>query len=340
MKKYLDSLIRGERNALPDRCLRILLWLCSVIYGAIVAVWDFLYKRKFLRTYKVVPRVISVGNITLGGTGKTPCVLFLADALRRAGKRVSVLMKGYGDDEWRVMREKLKDIPVLVGRDRLRLARIADQEFHADTVILDDGFQHRQIRKDLNILLIDALSPFGNGRLFPLGTLREGIGALRHADMVIITKADAGGKNLDMIAQTVLRYKGPRAVLEARYRPVSLKDIRTGKDHGLTALGSRKVITVSALADKRYFTFMVERLGADIRGEIILVDHHHYTRGDVDRALSAAAHHGCDFIITTEKDAVKLTSVLGAACATPILVLEIAFEITRGMENLHARISG
>src|SRR3954470_198255 len=188
-------LIRGESRGLTAGAARAVLGLGAAGYGLAMAARNFAFDRGWRTVHRASVPVVAVGNLTLGGTGKTPMVEYLARWYRARGLRVAILSRGYGridglNDEGRVLEENLPDVPHLQDRDRAGLARVAVEELESELLILDDGFQHRRLARDLDIVLIDALDPFGLGRLFPRGLLREPLGALRRASLVVLTRAD------------------------------------------------------------------------------------------------------------------------------------------------------
>lgn len=196
MKQYIYSLMRDKRKGLIDLLPKLLLKIASLFYTSIIKIWNFCYETGIFKTHRVKAKVISIGNITLGGTGKTPFTMFLADLLKKQGKRVAVIIRGYGNDEWRLIERNSTSIPVIKGRDRLKSAREAETAHNAEILIMDDGFQHRRLSRDLDILLIDAKETFGNECIFPRGILREPLSAIKRAEVVVLTKADFGKDNI------------------------------------------------------------------------------------------------------------------------------------------------
>src|SRR3989338_1501167 len=229
LKLYILSVMKGERGSAPDAVfVGIGLSLCAVIYGAIVRCISFFYRSGIFHSKKVPAKVISVGNITLGGTGKTPFTIMLADKMKRMGKRTAVLIRGYGEDESHLLAARLEGIPVLVGADRYKSAKRAVNEFQSNSIILDDGFQHRRLKRDLNIVLVDTTSPFGNMRLFPAGILREPLERLKDADLCVLTKADMKQKNNPAIYEALKKIKSDIVIAESLYKPSGLKKLSGG----------------------------------------------------------------------------------------------------------------
>ncbi|MBU1006112.1 MAG: tetraacyldisaccharide 4'-kinase, partial [Candidatus Omnitrophica bacterium] len=170
--------------------MRMLLAPFSLVYYLIAAVRNFFYDKGLFRPRGIGARVISVGNITWGGTGKTPAVIFIANSLLRNKKQPAILTRGYGNDEKTLLTDSTRGIPVITGSDRLKTGRDALNRYSLDTILLDDAFQHRRVKRDLDIVCIDATDPFGNRMVIPAGSMREGIGGLKRADIFLLTKVD------------------------------------------------------------------------------------------------------------------------------------------------------
>jgi len=322
--------------------LKFALWLCSLIYGIIVKLLSTGYEKRFFIPYKADPKVISIGNITVGGTGKTQAAITMAKMLESMGKRAAILIRGYGADEYKMLQEELKDTPILVGPDRIANSKRAFYDFGVDTVILDDGFQHHKIYRDMDMVLVDATNPFGNHELIPRGILREPITALKRADIIVINKADSRSARLDEAHEAINRFGKPDCVLEAVYKPVELYDIATGKGRGLNIIEKKKVCLVSSIANPGYFRQNVAGLGAEaIESEFEFMDHYNYKREDFFKIEKECRLFGVDFIVVTKKDAVKIKRLLSMSnwLDIPMLVLEVDFVITKNEKVLHDRLS-
>lgn len=256
---------------------------------------------------KVRARVISIGNITWGGTGKTPLVAKIAQEVSRSGKKAAVLTRGYaGGDEAEELRKKLPDVPVIVGRDRVKSAEEAIQKHGAEVLILDDGFQHIRLHRDLDIVTINATEPFGVGGLIPSGNLREPVEHLSRADIFVLTKSDIGQKNLHWISQKLLEYKPQAVIFEAVHKPVAVWSATSDRRHSPDALRGRRVSALSGLADPHSFEKTVENLGAEIVFAGRFDDHHAYTRAEIDDFLKRSRAVGAAEVVTTRKDFVRL----------------------------------
>ena len=304
-------------------CLQLL----SVFYALAVHLRHTLYRLRVARQRSLELKVISVGNITLGGTGKTPAVIQIAGLLQRNRKRPAVISRGYGrkdssgivvvsdgekvlvdaetgGDEPVLIGSVLPQVPVVVGSDRYQAAAFAKKKFDIDTVVLDDGFQHLRLKRDLDIVLVDAADPFGNGRLFPAGILREPLTALKRAQAVLITGEDWAA-DLGRLKGIIGRFTEAR-IFTSRQEPADMIDIITGDVRPLSALRGTTVLAFSGIARPESFAAILRALGADIRAMIAYPDHYSYIESDLAALFQKAADEDIGMMITTEKDAVRL----------------------------------
>jgi tetraacyldisaccharide 4'-kinase len=256
--------------------------------------------------------VVSVGNLTLGGTGKTPCVEWVARFYRERELQVTILSRGYGaeqgrNDEAMVLEENLPDVPHLQGPDRVALAGTAVEELEAELLILDDGFQHRRLRRDLDIVLIDATVPPARDRLFPRGTLREPAGDLRRASAVLLTRCDqVPAAEVELIRAWLGRKCPGVPVATTEHRPLELVGC-DGPTEPVSALEGRTVGAFCGIGNPGAFRATLEGLGARVAEFRAFPDHHPYTRADVDELSRwAAALPTGALVATTQKDWVKL----------------------------------
>jgi tetraacyldisaccharide 4'-kinase len=305
----------------------IILSALSVLYRAAVSLRRAFFRLHIFKCNKISCPVISVGNLTLGGTGKTPTVIQVAQLLKRDNHRPVVVSRGYGrkddteiivvsdgrsvlvdvqtgGDEPVMIASMLPGIPVVVGRRRYHAALLALQQFNADVVVLDDGFQHLSLKRDLDIVLVDAGNPFGNGKLFPAGILREPINALERADAVLITKTD-GTPDVETLKETIRRHTRAR-IFTSRQVPVDLIDSRSAEIKPLTDLRGSRVLAFSGIARPDSFTVMLRSLGADVAAICTYPDHFAYQRSDLAAVFRKAADEKVRMIVTTEKDAIRL----------------------------------
>ncbi len=324
---YIEDVMYGRRKSFViGTVLRIL----SVLYGIVIRLRSAGYDHELFSRKRLEQRVISVGNITLGGTGKTPAVIQIAGMLRQHQKRPGVITRGYGrsdesalvvvadgkeiladtrsgGDEPVLIASKLSGVPVIADRNRYRAARYAVNAYGIDTVILDDGFQHRRLRRDLDIVLVDAADPFGNGRLFPAGILREPLPSLRRAHVVLLTGIDRAS-DPDAVKEEIRRHTRAR-VFTSRPAPVELVDIMTGNVEPLSSLRDSVVLAFAGIARPAGFVSLLGSLGARVRAEMAYPDHYAYQDQDLAVIRQRAADEKVEKVITTEKDAVRLKSL-------------------------------
>jgi len=326
-REYIEDVMYGRRKSpVVEAFLRLL----SLVYGLLIRLRHGLVAAGVLKRRRLSQRVISVGNVTLGGTGKTPAVMALAVLLEQHDQKPVVVSRGYGrSDESRILvvsdgsrlladttaggdepvliGSRLERVPVVVGSDRFEAARFACGQFGSDTVVLDDGFQHVRLRRDLDIVLIDAVDPFGNGRLFPAGILREPLSALRRAQVVLITGADRT-PDVEPLKQAIRRWTAAQ-IFTSRHMPTALVNILTGDPKPLAALRGTRVLAFAGIARPQSFIATLGSLEADVRVERTFADHYHYGASDLAGIYQAAADHGIAMIVTTEKDGVRLKSL-------------------------------
>jgi len=315
-----------------------ILSILSLFYLAALRVLYFLRRLGIERRYKPEAKVISVGNITLGGTGKTPFTIMLSRYARDSGKKVAVLHRGCGKDEDALLSEKLKGVRVLTGRDRIASARKAQKEYGCDCIVLDDGFQHYRLERDIDILLIDAVDPFGNMSLFPRGILREPLSRIREADFAIVTKADCGKDNLKRIYETLAVYNKGIETAEANYRAVGLKEVFGEKVFPPSYVKDRRVVLLTGIANPGYFAWMVSELGGIPVGRFDFPDHHEFTPSQVERAVSVSRQRTDGIVMTTEKDAVRLKRLGKPYGDTEFLSVEIEIDLTKNKDKVIARL--
>jgi len=308
------------------RLLRFVpLVLLSLVYRAGVGLRNFLYDTGILRAHRMTCPVISVGNIMVGGTGKTPMAIMLADMLKGRGFRPAILSRGYGGkrrgtgrayvvsdgrgvlmgpeeagDEPVLIARNVPDVPVIVARDRSHAGLLAVERFDADVLILDDGFQHRRLARDIDIVLLDGRRPFGNGFLLPRGGLREPRTALRRADTVIITSTGkADGLFPAGLSQA--------SVFRGRRRPVDLVRGREKDTCPLACLADKRICAFSGIARPDSFRRILDPLCGEVASFVPFPDHHVYTAGDVERIRKVSRDCGAQIMVTTEKDGIRLT---------------------------------
>jgi tetraacyldisaccharide 4'-kinase len=265
-----------------------------------------------MRQTRVGVPVVSVGNLTLGGTGKTPCVEHIARFYRAKGWRVALLSRGYGagqgpNDEAQVLAENLPGVPHLQGADRVALARTAVEELESEVLVLDDGFQHRRLARDLDIVLIDATCPWGHGHLFPRGLLRESPHNLRRAGLIILTRCDqVAVEQRRRLRNEVVRLAPDAPILGTHHQPVELINGEQ-QTASLTELRSRPVAAFCGIGSPEAFRRTLMDRGATLSDFRIYADHHPYSQTDVEELQRWAGRQPADaLVLTTQKDLVKL----------------------------------
>jgi tetraacyldisaccharide 4'-kinase len=336
-------LIRGRPSGLLSRLARGGLSGAAVFYGLAVAARNFGFDRGWLQTHRAAVPVVSVGNLTLGGTGKTPMVEWIARWFRERGTRVAILSRGYGhtggmNDEGRVLEENLPDVPHLQNPDRVALAQVAAVELETELIVLDDGFQHRRLARDVDVVLLDALEPFGLSRLCPRGLLREPVRSLRRAGAVVLSRSDLIARaDRAAIRAEAERHAGSLKWVEARHAPLDLVDCE-GHTSSLIELSGKSVAAFCGIGNPEGFHRTLRALGTELIDFRVFPDHHPYTAADVGSLERWVTGLGANLVLTTQKDSVKLRAAsLGPA---PLRALRIGLEITAGreiMDDLLAR---
>jgi tetraacyldisaccharide 4'-kinase len=347
----------GRPPAWEEALLAPLL-LPEALFRGAVAARGALHARGLLRSARPPVPVMSVGNVAVGGAGKTPAALAIAERLLARGRRVAILSRGYGavrrdprivsdgknvllgaaegGDEPVLLARRLPGAAVLCGPQRAVLARVAVERLAADALLLDDGFQHRALARDLDVVVLDAANPVGNGRLLPRGPNREPLAALRRARLAWLSRVDQAEPGaLDALRARVRALTG-RTPVESRHAPVDVVDGALVRSLGLGALRGRRVAIVCGIARPGSFRRTVEALGAEIAGEYLFPDHHRFAAEDVAAALLEVHVGRCELVVTTEKDAVRLPPALAADAR--VCAVRIRAEIVRGEEELEAGI--
>ncbi|NQT32575.1 MAG: tetraacyldisaccharide 4'-kinase, partial [Candidatus Omnitrophica bacterium] len=314
--------------------LRILSWGYAVGIGIV----GWMYHSRIRKEHRAPVPVISVGNITLGGTGKTPFTMFLAEYLLQSGRSPAILIRGYGEDENRMIKDTLADVPVFVGQNRLASARSAAGN-GCDVLVLDDGFQHRKLARDLNIVLVDSVRFFGNESLFPRGTLREPVSSLERADILVLTKVDQLDElERERASEKLKGLSKGKSVVQMRHKPFFLNDV-TGGAYQVDSIKNEKVCLVSGIVDPDYFAFLIKGLGAEIVSRFDFDDHHQFTRVDMMKVYKRALETKADKIIITKKDHVKIKDLDVPEIEEKLFVLDIVLDIVKGRERLIAGLN-
>jgi len=309
---------------------RALLWPFGCAYGALMALRNAAFTGGLLRVRRLPVPVVSVGNLTLGGTGKTPAVLWLAALARAHGRRPGVLARGYGrargallNDEGVLLQRRLPWLLQQQHPDRFTGGQRLLQQ-GADFVLLDDGFQHRRLHRDVDLLCVDAAQPFGRGGVLPAGELREFASGLRRASLLLLTRADALAATALALRIAQLRLKAGNSALPVfpcRHAPADLLREPDGTSLPLAELRGRRVVLLAAVARPAAFLQTVRALGADVRAEHRYRDHHRFTAAELARAAAAAVAQDA-WLLCTEKDAARL---VGDDVVRYVLRIDLAF---------------
>lgn len=374
LESYLLTVIEDRRPGRFPAFLRFLLKQLSLLFAVIVQVRLWLYIRGLFRHHTLGCQVISVGNLTVGGTGKTPVVEIFARSLQRQGRNVAILSRGYkrdkppfltrlarrfsfrkdadpplvvsdgqrllldsttGGDEPYLLASNLPNVKVLVDKDRVKAGRYAIEKLGCDTLLLDDGFQYLRLKHWADIVLVDRTNPFGNKRLLPRGILREPIRNIKRASFIFITKSTGDGAPE---LRKTLRELNPKAeIIECRHCPRHLRDVYTGEKKELDHLRGLEVGAVSGIAVPKGFEDELVRLGAKVLYHKRYADHHRYTQQEILDAINRSLQKGAKAIVTTEKDAVRFPMI--ERRDLPIYFLRVEIELLSGEEDFHACIS-
>lgn len=326
---FLESVLYGEKRSALARLVNVLLIGSSYVYRSAVRIYLFPFDIGLRKKRRLSRPVISVGNITVGGTGKTPMVRHICQMLLSAGLRPAVLSYGYGGslrgrfgivsdgsdvllshlecgDEPAMLAKSLPGVPVLVGKDRVRTGQVAINELGANVLVLDDGFQVWKLHRDLDLVLLRADCPFDNYRTLPAGRLREPMTAISHADCLILT-GNPDAELRERALEAVRRCAPELPVWFARFEPSSLIPLSGAPREPLDTLHGRRVFALCAIANPDSFEQTLQEAGAEIVGTARFPDHHEYSEDDVVEVSANASEHRADWIVTTEKDAVKLS---------------------------------
>ena len=352
MQDYLYNLATERCGGLIASAIKFPLFILSLIYGAIVRILILFY---CFNPRRITCKVISVGNITLGGSGKTSLVEYIANYLKQQGRRVAILTRGYkknskpktqnpklsyetmGDEPF-MLANKLGDIPVIVDADRIRSAKKAMEDYQVDTVLLDDGFQQWRIIKDLEIVTIDSTDPFGNRHLLPRGILREPLSSLRRADTLVLTKTNLNPDTVDL--QDVLSRINPSAlIVESIHQPLGFYNINQPDELlNVEILKGGTVTLVSGIGDPDSFENLIISLGINIGPAFRFPDHYNYSVEDLKKIMEASQNKNVDAVVTTEKDAVRFHRLPITDYRLPILCLRIELKITKNENEFRSRL--
>lgn len=314
---------------------RYLLSPFSFIYFAAVYLRNIFYRLGIFKERALKAGVISIGNVTWGGTGKTTLVAYIAQAFLKKGRKVAVLIRGYGNDEGRLLSKLVPAVPVFVGKDRVKSGKDAIARHSVDTLLLDDGFQHRRLKRDLDIVCIDAVNPFGNGWVIPVGSMREGFNSLKRADIFLITKADLAQDNkaIEVLEDKLKRLNPDALIAKSIHKAGHFYNLSDKKPIDIEPLKDKEFVLVSAIGSPYSFEKTVLKLGLKVKRHFIFRDHHWYKDRDLKRVRDYCRKNNIYAAITTEKDAIRLAS-------QDMMVLRIELEIVENEERFFDRLFG
>ncbi|MFL6583768.1 MAG: tetraacyldisaccharide 4'-kinase [Chthoniobacterales bacterium] len=366
LEQFAIDVILGRRHGVRASMLRGVLRALSLLYEQIVQARLYLYRRRVFRERTLGCLVISIGNLTVGGTGKTPIVEKFARALRSGGRRVAILSRGYksvprrkptlwqrirgidpdpprvvsdgkellldsrtAGDEPYMLAQNLENVAVIVDKNRVKSGLYAIKELNADTLLLDDGLQYLHLKHRLDIVLIDRQAPFGNEFLLPRGTLREPPRNLRRASYIFITKSTAESNGA--LIERIRRYNRTAEIIECAHRPLHLQNVITGERLPLERLRGTFIGALSGIAAPDSFEEALRKLGARIEIAKRYADHHRYSEAELQTFINRCIRRDLAMIITTEKDAVRLPSF--EKPEVPVYFLRVEIEILTGQES-------
>lgn len=364
LEQFAIDVILERRHGVRATLLRGLLYALSFVYERIVQLRLFLYRHRIFRERTLGCLVISIGNLTVGGTGKTPIVEKFADALRTGGRRVAILSRGYksvphpgskkrgskngaqpprvvsdgksllldsltAGDEPYMLANNLKDVIVLVDKDRVKSGLFAIKELKADTLLLDDGLQYLHLKHRLDIVLIDRQAPFGNEYLLPRGTLREPPRNLRRASYIFITKCT--GEPNDQLIARIREYNRTAEIIECAHQPLHLQNVFTGERLPLEQLRGEFIGSLCGIAQPDSFEDGLKKLGARIELSKRYTDHHRYTEAELQSFINRCLRRDLTMSVTTEKDAVRFPRLMNPE--VPIYFLRVEIKILSGHES-------
>jgi tetraacyldisaccharide 4'-kinase len=355
MDQWYRTVISGERFGAFPALLRFAFEILSWVYGLIIGVRNALFDLGIRKQTRLPVPVISVGNITTGGTGKTPTVIMLAKELQRLGRRPAILTRGYGaptladgtrgkSDEVMVIEHECPGIPVIVNGDRVAGGREAIAKHQADVLVIDDGFQHRRLARDLNIVLVDATEPMGIPGLLPRGTWREPPHNLKRANMIMLTRCEQVAPELAELAATLLtQWVSPRSIFQQRTAVTGLYD-EAGNPvplvAGLEAENARRVAVFAGIGNPNGFLHTVQSLGMHVATGFWFNDHHNYqVPQDLGKLVQATRDRSLTAWVTTQKDWVKLEKQPKPAGTPPIWHVRIEARLqAHELELLRAKL--
>ena len=367
LEQFGIDVVLERRRGVRATALREILYALSFIYERLVQLRLYFYRKRILRERALGCLVISVGNLTVGGTGKTPIVEKFARALQAGGRRVAILSRGYksvprkrrwldrlrrrdadpprvvsdgksllldsltAGDEPYMLAHNLKDVIVLVDKDRVRSGRFAIDKWNVDTLLLDDGLQYLHLKHRLDMVLVDRQAPFGNEFLLPRGTLREAPRNLRRASYIFITKNT--GESNETLIERIRRYNRTAEIIECAHKPLYLQNVFTGEQLPLERLRDTFIGSICGIAAPESFEGALKKLGAHVDLAKRYIDHHYYSEAELTTFINRCIRRDLAMIVTTEKDAVRMPRLPETDMKVPICFLRVEIEILSGHES-------
>ena len=361
------DVVLERRHGVRASILRGILYALSFVYERLVQLRLYFYRKRIFRERALGCLVISIGNLTVGGTGKTPIVEKFARALQAGGRRVAILSRGYksvprrrswlsrlrraavepprivsdgkslllnsltAGDEPYMLAHNLKDVIVLVDKNRVKSGRVAIDKWQVDTLLLDDGFQYLHLKHRLDMVLVDRQAPFGNEFMLPRGTLRETPRNLRRASYIFVTKNT--GESNDTLVKRIRRYNRTAEIIECAHKPLYLQNVYTSERLPLDALRDTFIGSLCAIAAPESFEGALQKLGAHVDLSKRYIDHHYYTEAELTSFINRCIRRDLVMIVTTEKDAVRMPRLPEAKVKVPIYFLRVEIEILSGHES-------
>ena len=329
------------------RLISYLLLPLSALYYLVISLINWLYDRDYVAVKGLNGKVVSVGNLTLGGSGKTPLVEYIAKMLQNQGWRIALLSRGYArkeripltvvsdgkeilaemsraGDEPLLLAKNLPGAVVVVDKDRYQAGLLAEDNFKANLFILDDGFQYRKLKRDVNILVINGKNPFGNGWLFPAGILREPLRSLKRADAIVISEP-LGNSNDKAIREIVIHHKANLSVFHCYRSPSGFYQVKGDDLLHDGYFKSKKIVSLSAIARPSAFEEDLKAMGFNVEKKYRFADHHYFSQREIDAIAASARDSGAEAIITTQKDAMRLQGLKGVE--PPLIYLKIEMRL-------------
>ncbi|MBI3306396.1 MAG: tetraacyldisaccharide 4'-kinase [Candidatus Omnitrophica bacterium] len=334
---YLKFLAEGREDGVLSKALSPLLAAAEGIYGSVVGTTRSLYEKKALRRTRLPFPVISVGNITWGGTGKTPLVEYLARRATSHNKNVLILTRGYGKDEAEQLKHNLPKVIMGVGPDRAAIAQQLAKKHPIDLAILDDGLQHWPLERDLEIITLNALNPFGNRKLIPRGILREPLKTLQKAAVIVITHANLiSPSELIKLREEIQKHAPKAQIVESCLEPLFFYRAHKRARLSVDRLQKQKVTTFSGVGTPRSFQLLLSHFQIRPVRNFEFPDHHHYSEQELIEIKKVSESASTEEIITTEKDFYRAPDVI-TKILNP-LVLAVRLRILKGEEVLAYQI--